>query len=325
MRRAALLLLVLAAAAPAQAFLFGGASDKRAARLLAGMRVSFERGDCEAVAGGFSSFLAEKPPADLREEAYGYMGRCYERGGAADKAISVYKLALGLYPDNIFFSSRLAAIYSQAGFNSEAVPLFLKVLDLRSDDVPANLGLARAYAALGFYAKAKVFYSREVALQNFSDAAALREYAGCMLKKRDWPEAVFIAGKGTAAAPASAYWSLVGARVLAGQGEYYKALPLMEAAIRLEPSRQLRLERALYLLLAGLPKRAIEAADTELAADKGDALAASVKGMALYLLGLKTDANAYFTIARGGSPFTAAVAESFLKSSSTPVEDLCKK
>ncbi|OGR67255.1 MAG: hypothetical protein A2081_01275 [Elusimicrobia bacterium GWC2_61_19] len=320
MRLAVLLLLLPALASPAGAFLFGGASDKSAAAKLAQMSSSFERGNCEAVLESFPGFLAEKPSARLREEAYGYAGRCYERSGSADKAISIYKLALGLYPDNSFFTSRLAFIYNQAGFYSDAVPLFLKVLELKSDDVAANLGLARAYAALGFYAKAKTFYSLAVVLQDFSDTAVLREYAGVMLKKRDWPEALFITKKGAAAAPAAAFWPLVEARVMAGQGDYYKALPLIEAAIRLEPSRQLRLERALYLLLAGLPKRAIEAADPELAVNRNDALAASVKGMALYLLGMKTDANAYFTVARGGGPFTAAIAASFLKGSSGATE-----
>lgn len=317
--------LLLAFPLSAGAFLFGGTSDKKASAMLAGMRASFGRGNCGAVIETFSGFLGEKPPARLREEAYGYLGGCYERGGAADKAIGVYKLALGLYPENIFFASRLAFIYSQAGFNSEAVPLFLKVLDIKSDDVEANLGLARAYAALGFYSRAKVFYSRAVALQDFSDSGALREYAGCMLKKRDWAEALFIAGKGEQAAPASSYWRLAQARALAGQGEYYKALPVIESAIRLEPSRRLRLERALYLLLAGLPRRAIEAADAELAADKGDALAASVKGMALYQLGQKTEADVYFNTARGGGPFTSAVAGAFLKGAETKAETGCKK
>ncbi|OGR42314.1 MAG: hypothetical protein A2X35_01010 [Elusimicrobia bacterium GWA2_61_42] len=324
MRLAAPLLLFLALAAPAEAFLFGRTSDKKAAGLLAEMRSSFDRGDCAGVEAASAGFLAEKPPAELREEAYGYLGRCYERGGSADKAISIYKLALGFYPENIFFSSRLAFIYNQAGFSANAVPLFLKVLELRSDDVAANLGLARAYAALGFYAKAKAFYSRAVALQDFSDDATLREYAACMLKKRDWPETLFIAGRGAQAAPAAAHWPLVKARAMAGQGDYYKALPLMEAANRLEPSRRLRLERALYLLLAGLPGRAIEAADAELAADKSDALAAAIKGMGLYRQGRKTEAKEYFTTARGGGPFTSGLAASFLNGSGVNPEGSCK-
>ncbi len=319
------LVLLLFSAAPAQAFLFGGASDKRAGAGLEKMRAAFAARDCSSVLELSPAFLEEKPPAAMREEAYGYMGSCYESAGAADKAISLYKVALGLYPENILFTSRLALIYNQAGFPENAVPLFLKVLSIKSDDTDANLGLARAYAALGFLSRAKEFYSRAVILQDFRDQAVLREYALCMLRKRDWPEALFITGAGAKAAPLSSFWPQVEARVRAGQGDYHKALPAIEGAILLEPSRRLRLERALYLLMGGLPRRAIEAADAELAVDGKDALASVVKGMALYSLGKRTEAVPYFTAARSGGPFTAKIAGSFLDGSQKAAEDACKK
>lgn len=319
------LLLILLATAPADAFLFGGASDRRAADLLTEMRAAYAKGDCQTVTHGSEAFLREKPPAGLREEAYGYIGGCYERSGLTDKAISLYKLAIGLHPDNALFAGRLAAIYNAAGFSANAVPLFLKVLALRSDDIEASLGLARAYAALGFYGRAKEYYSRAVILQDFSDAAVLREYSACMLKKRDWDEALYIAAKGAALAPRSAYWRLSRARVWAGRGDYYKALPELEAAINLEPSRPLRLERALYLLMGGLPRRAIEAAEPELAADPKDPLASIVKGMALYRLGEKAAAEPYFMAARAGGQFTAKVAGAFLGGEKDTGGDACKK
>lgn len=319
------LVMLLFSAAPARAFLFGGALDKKAGAGLEKMRAAFEAGACSSVLDLSTTFLNEKPPAAMREEAYGYMGRCYESAGATDKAINLYKLALGLYPENLFFASRLALIYNQAGFPENAAPLFLKVLSIKSDDTDANLGLARAYAALGFLSRAKDFYSRAVILQDFRDQAALREYALCMLRKRDWPEALFIAGMGAKSAPLSSFWPQAEARVRAGQGDYHKALPAIEAAILLEPSRQLRLERALYLLMGGLPRRAIEAADAELALDGKDALAAVVKGMALYSLRKKAEAEPYFRTARCGGQFTAKIAGSFLGGSLKGAEDTCKK
>lgn len=325
MRRLPVLCLLLALAAPAEAFFFGALSDKRAEAMLTGMRSDFDRGDCSSVLDISDSFLGEKPPAGLREEAYGYIGRCYERQGLADKAISLYKLGLGLYPGNSLFALRLALIYNRAGFSADAVPLFLKVLDRRSDDVEANLGLARAYAALGFYSKAKVFYSRAVALQDFGDTAVLKEYAFCMLKKRDWDEALFIAGKGAQAEPGSPDWKLAEARVMAGRGDYRRAVAAMDAAIRTAPSRRLRLERALYLLLSGAKRQAVEAADAELALDGTDALASLVKGMALYSLGEKAAAAKWFSAARAGEPFTAAMAGSFLGEAAAKPEGACEK
>lgn len=317
--------LLLAAAAPARAFLFWGNGDKKAGALLGEMSAAFERGDCVTVLEKSGDFFGEKPPSEMREEAYGYVGRCYEASGSTDKAIGVYKLARGLYPENSLFAYRLALIYNQSGFPGTAVPLFVKVLAVYPDDIGANLGLARAYAALGFLAKAGDYYSRAVILQDFKDGPVLKEYAFCMLKKRDWSEALFAAGKGAQVSPALPAWPLVEARVRAGRGDYRQALLSMEAAIKLEPSRHLRLERALYLLLAGLPRRAAEAADAELVLDKADPLASLVKGMALYKLGDKAGSAEYFNRAGAGEPFTAKIAEAFLRGPEKGEADSCKK
>ncbi len=317
--------LLLAAAAPARAFLFWGHGNARAGALLGEMGAAFGRGDCVTVLERSGDFFGEKPPAEMREEAYGYTGRCYEASGSTDKAIGVYKLAIGLYPENSLFAYRLALIYNQSGFPETAVPLFIKVLAVYPDDIGANLGLARAYAALGFLAKAGDYYSRAVILQDFKDGPVLKEYAFCMLRKRDWNEALFAAGKGAQVSPALAAWPLVEARVRAGRGDYHTALASMEAAIRLEPSRHLRLERALYQLLGGLPRRAAESADAELLLDKADPLASLVKGMALYKLGDKAGAAEYFTLAKAGEPFTAGIAAAFLGAPAKSGGDSCKK
>ncbi len=306
-------LLLFLPASPAGAFLFwGGPRYGKAEAELAAMRKAGARGDCSAVLGMADGFLALTPPPKLREEAYVYIGRCYEREGAADKAITLYKLAGELYPANVIFSARLAQIYDQAGFYQNAVPLFLKVLAAEPGDVEANLGAARAYSALGFLGRADDFYSRTVALQDFSDTAVLEEYARCMLRKRDWKQALFLAGKGEARRPRSPVWPLLEARAAAGKGDYSGAVSLMEKAEALSPSRKLRLERALYLLLGGRPRRAIEAADRELAADPSDPLASVVKAMALYNLGERAGAERYFKAALAGGPFTARLAAAFL-------------
>ena len=325
MRSVLLFLLLLVPAAPARAFLFGRSADKAAGARLGEMRGAFEKGDCAAVLAAADTFLRAKPPAAMREEAFGYMGRCYEASGSTDKAISLYQLSLGLHPENKLFASRLALIYNAAGFPENAAPLFLKVLALKPDDLEANLGLARAYAALGFLARAAEFYGKAVELQNYRDPAILDEYARCLLRKRDWAGAAVAAARGREVTPRSAAWPITEARASAGQGEYFKAVEAMDAAIRYESSRRFRLERALYLLLGGLPRRAIEAAEAELKLDPQDALASQVKGMALYALGSKAEASPYFAAALKGGPFTAKVAGAFLGGAAPGPEEACKK
>ncbi|OGS11145.1 MAG: hypothetical protein A2234_02535 [Elusimicrobia bacterium RIFOXYA2_FULL_58_8] len=321
----AILIFSLALAVPsaAMAFPFSGASGKKAAEQLGAMRSVFAKGDCAAVQEIFTAL--ELPGGPMREEAYGYAGQCYEKGGLTDKAINLYKLALGLYPENTFFAARLADIYNESGFYESAAILFLKILALRKDDVGANLGLARAYSRLGFLARAREFYSRTAALQNFAVPQVMREYAACLLKQRNWEAAAAVNAKGAAAEPGEAFWPLMSARTLAGQGKYLEAVSAMEAAVRLAPSRQRRLERAMYLLLGGRPALAIEAADAELAAGGSDPFAASVKALALYAMGEKKKAEPYFSAAAAGKTFTGKLAAAFLAAGGNGGQSACKK
>jgi tetratricopeptide (TPR) repeat protein len=320
-----LLALLLLSAVPAEAFLFGRGADEKAAAGLGAMRDAFNRGDCPAVLQLSETFLEEKPPAKLREEAYGYIGRCYEASGSADKAIGLYKLAIGLYPANALFATRLALLYNGAGFPENAAPLFLKALELGGENAGPSLGLARSYAAMGYLSRAKEFYGKAAALQQYRDAGTLEEYARCLLRKRDWDEAAAVAARGRLLTPLSPLWTVLEARAQAGRGDYYQAAALMEGALRLGSGRQLRLERALYLLMGGLPNRAMAAVEPELAADPADPLAAAVKGMALYSLGRSQEAVEYFQKARRGGPFTAGVAGSFLEEAAGVPPELWKK
>jgi len=325
----ALLLTVvflLAAPIPPRAFVFGRTSEKLAAERLGAMRTAFEAGDCPAALEISGAFLNEAPPHRMREQAYGYLGQCYERGGLTDKAISLYKLALELFPENTQFAQRLAEIYNKSGFYESAVPLLLKTLTLKNNDTGANLGLARAYYGLGFLGKAKELYSKIAALQNYSVPEVMREYASCLLKQRNWAEVSTVIAKGAESEPEEAFWPLMSARVLAGQGNYQKAVPAMDAALRLAPSRQKRLERALYLVLGGRPAQAIEVADAELSAGGGDMLAASVKALALYSIGEKNQAEPYFTAAAAaGGTFAGKLAAAFLAVGKNGGQGACKK
>lgn len=323
--RLPLALALLLCAAPAGAFLFGKSSDEKAAARLAEMRAAFVKGDCAAALAASGPFFGEKPPPALREQAYGYMGSCYETAGSTDKAIALYQLALGLYPENSLFASRLALIYNSAGFPENAAPLFLKALALKPGDPEATLGLARAYAALGFLARAAEFYGKAADIDGYRDARLIEEYALCLLRKRDWAGAEAAAAKGRGVAPLSPAWPRVSARACAGRGDYAGAAAAMEGVLALSPGRQPRLERALYLLLGGRKREAAAAADAELALKPGDPLASQVKGMALYSLGDKAGAAEYFEAARGGGPFTAALAGAFLGYGRPAGEEACRK
>jgi len=306
-------LLLLLVPANAAAFLFGGISDKKAEGMLNGMSANFEKGDCQAVSEISASLFKEKPSSAIREKAYSYMGRCYEAQGLPDKAITVYKLAYGLYPESDFFAGRLASIYMKTGFYATAVPLFEKALRGRSDDPEANAGLARCYASLGFLSKAKPYYSMAAILSDFGDLDLLKEYAAQMLRKRDWEEADLIADYAVKLAPGDAGPREVKARVAAGRGDYKRAAAQMRAAVKLSPSdAELSIELALMELLGGNSEAAL--ADIPVTGTEHGGLASLVRGMALHKKGERARALEYFKEAAGSSrPFIAAFAAALIK------------
>ena len=313
MKRALMLIPALLAPVNAAAFLFGGISDKKAEDMLAGMAANFENGDCQSVSEISQTLFREKPSSAIREKAYSYIGRCYESQGLPDKAITVYKLAYGLYPENYFFAARLAAIYLKTGFYATAVPLYEKVLQVRSDDVEANAGLARCHASLGFLSKAKPYYSRAVILGDFGDLGLLKEYAAQMLRKRDWEEAALIADYAVKLAPGDAGLYEVMARVAAGRGDYKQAAAHMRAAVKLKSSgTELLLELALLEFLDGNYEAALSAIPA--AGAEHRPLALVIRGMALYKKGERVRAMEYLKeAAAGGRPFISAFAAALVK------------
>ena len=312
---AAAFFLALLAPVSAAAFLFGGISDKKAEDMLGKMSVNFEKGDCQAVAEISGDLFREKPSSAIREKAYSHLGRCYESQGMYDRAITVYKLAHGLYPENDLFSGRLAAIYLKAGFYDIAIPLFEKVLKGRSDDIEANAGLARCYASMGFLSKAKSYYSRAAILGNFSDLGLLKEYAAQMLKIRDWEEAGLIAGYGVKLVPSEAYFYEVMARIAAGRGDYKASAGHIRSAIKRKPAdADLSLELALIEFLAGDYEAALGAIPAT--GTRHGALSLVIRGMALHKKGERATALGYFKeAAASGAPFISAFAAALVKGS----------
>ncbi len=313
----AVLAVLLLAAAPssAAAFLFGDTSEKKAGDILGLIVAAFDRGDCPAVVDMSGELFGEKPPAAVREEAYSYLGRCYEYQGVPDKAITVYKLAYGLYPENIFFPARLAAIYLRSGFYEAAIPLFEKALKDRPDDIEANAGLARCYASLGFLIKAKTYYSRAAILGDFRDTDLLKEYSGWMLRKRDWEEAELILGYAIKLAPRDARLFEALGRTAAGRGDYRAAAVHLREAVKLDPSdRALPLELALAELLGGDSAAALSSGMVPGGED--NALALLIRGMALQKQGEKALALECFRKASAFNdrPFIAAFAAALLGS-----------
>jgi len=293
---------------------FGLGSEVKALAILDTMKADFGKGDCAAVVADGDALFREKPSSETRKYAYKYLGQCYESQELPDKAISVYKLGLGLYPEERFFSARLAAIYLKAGLYSTAAPLFKDIIGDRPDDIEANAGLGKSYAETGFLAKAKDYYSRAVILGDFKDSRLMKEYAWWMIKKRDWGEAELILSKALEldAGDAGVYAAL--SRISSGKGDYKSAAARLSAALERKPgNRSFALERALVLLMAGDAAGAAGAASDFLKDGTQDPFASLIKGMALYKKGdLAGARTALAPAGKDGGTFVARIAGALL-------------
>lgn len=294
---------------------FGLRSEGKAPELLAAMKADFENGNCAAVVTGSEALFKEKPFLETKVQAYKYLGRCHEKQELPDKAISVYTLGHGLYPEDRFFAARLADIYLKTGFYSTAAPLFKEVLDYRSDDIDANAGLGKCYAEMGFLARSKDYYARAIILGDFKDIDLMKEYAWWMIRKRDWGEAELILAKALEQDPGNAEFYAARARIASGKGDYRTAAALLSEALERCPgNRGFTLERALVLLMAGDADGAAAAAGDFLKEMEGrDSFASLIKGLALYRKGDLAGARPFLAAAgKEEGTFAARLADRLL-------------
>ncbi|GAB4032611.1 MAG: hypothetical protein Fur0012_11330 [Elusimicrobiota bacterium] len=176
--------------------LFWGKPDySKARKLLAEIRVYRTSGDCQSVVEKYEEFLMEKPPLDIKKEAYLFAGECYEKENAMEKAISIYKLASELYPADPVFFRKASSLYLENGFYQSALELLLKLEKKYPYDEKNWLPLARAWRGLGFLRKAVPYYRKAAAidLRNYS---LLMEYCLALKEGSFFTEGYGLALKG---------------------------------------------------------------------------------------------------------------------------------
>lgn len=176
--------------------LFWGKPDySKAKKILAEIRVYRASGDCQSVIKKYEEFLIEKPPLELKKEPYLFAGECYEKEGALEKAVSIYKLASELYPADPVFLEKASALYLENGFYQNALELLLKLEKKYPYDEKNWLPLARAWRGLGFMRKAVPYY-RKAAAMDLKNYSLLMEYCLALKESSLFKEGYGLALKG---------------------------------------------------------------------------------------------------------------------------------
>jgi len=292
-----------------EAFFWGRLSDKKAEEIMTGIRASYQNKDCASALSQFDEFLKEKPSDKLKKEGYKYAGLCYENRNYMDKALGIYKLAVLLYPEDMFFYKRLGEIYLKNGFYENSAELFLAVVEKNGQDYGAALSLARSYRRLGFLSKAKEYYARYVINDDFKDTEAAAEYAAFLLEKNDAGDALFTVNA-VLARSVSREFLVLKARCLSYSGLYREASAVMAEAGRLGPlDRDAMTRKVLYSVFSG-----DYGLEKDLEYFKGDYFQYFITGILEYKKGNYAASAAGFRVsAAKGGEFTREISKNFIE------------
>jgi len=115
-----------------------------------------ERGGDYVSAITFYNSLYQREPKDL-STALG-LARNLRYVGAADRAVEVLELALGVYPDEADLVSELGKVHLAAGAPEKAMASLLRARELSPGDWRIHSALGIAYDRLGRYEAARLSY-----------------------------------------------------------------------------------------------------------------------------------------------------------------------
>lgn len=257
---------LLAGALPAAAFFGAAGTVAPQARL-------FEAGRYGEVIRDLSPERLQKLRGRALREGYLLLAQSHEKIGEAHKAMSVYQIAVKLFPDDINLLTAAAQLLERMGLDDRAEPLFQKVLKIHPNNAASHLGLAEIDRALGFLDKSASHY--EKALDEMGrDAVVWRDYAETLYQMRDYATAEPAVRKSLQLTDDPDARLLL-AHILRATQRLDQALGVLDDAIGQRP--QAARLRGLWLLEAKRYADAQKAAEDALRTDAADALAHYVR------------------------------------------------
>jgi tetratricopeptide (TPR) repeat protein len=126
---------LLALAVPAQGFWGTGAETVNA------LEADYNAGRYEAVIARLDPAGLQKLRGDSLRRGYLLLGASYERTGRADKSLSVYQVAVRIFPWNKELLIELAGLLHKAGLEEQAQPLYEKLVRIDPENPYGHLGL----------------------------------------------------------------------------------------------------------------------------------------------------------------------------------------
>jgi tetratricopeptide (TPR) repeat protein len=296
------LLAALLACAPAWGF-WGSGGDT-----IKELQKQFGAGRYDAVIAALDSDGLLKLRGDNLRRGYALLAASYEVTGRLDKSLSVYQVAVGLFPRDRDLLERLAMLMHRSGLNEQAKPLYEKLVRLDPDNANGHVGLAQIEHSLGFLDRSADHY--EKGLQGFPKNGVLwREYGEELTDARDYRTAELALRRALELLPEDRAARLSLALALRAQGRSDEALAELDEFVRAGEPEALR-ARALWLMEEGRAAEGGAAAEALLRLSPNDPLGLYVRARLELKAGRRGGAQSslrHAALQGEAAPFTAKI------------------
>jgi tetratricopeptide (TPR) repeat protein len=229
------------------AFFWGKPDYKEAEELYKSMEISYKNNDCAKVLNYYDLIINKNLNDNLKKSSYLLGGECYSKLGYVDKSITIYKLAIALFPKEIIFTKSLLDIYMSYGFYEQALDLIDILKEKKDSDKKNLLYEARAYAGLGFLRKAAGYYDEYLNL-DVDNPYILREYSSVLIEARLLDKAMEISNRASKKFQ-DPFFYIQMSRIYDLKGEGKKALEILYEMERLNIcDRECKIRKVINLI-----------------------------------------------------------------------------
>lgn len=235
----------------AQSFFWGRISDKKSLEIIKKMESEFITNNCSAVISLYSELMNKNPDSLIKLKALRYTGQCYQKINDLPNAISIYKLAITLYPQETDFYSYLAKIYFDNTLYDNSIELLEKILPREKYNYEIILLAARAYSKSGFLEKAKKYYIEYILNNEMKEKVVLKEFLKFLIGKKDIEDAMYILDS----IPDSNEeydFMILKSRCMAYKKDFKKAIEILnKAEKKYNLDREGKIRKAMYSIFDG--------------------------------------------------------------------------
>ncbi|HUT86267.1 MAG TPA: tetratricopeptide repeat protein [Elusimicrobiales bacterium] len=275
----------------------------------------YEEGNYSQSIDRLENLLDETPKSKLKRKAYRYLAESYQHLGKFEKALSIYQLAVEIYPKDVGFLTSLGKLYYDFNLLDRTKEMMENALQISPSAFEANEYMAYAYEHLGFLSEASSYYEKALKYSPEKTPNLWHNFSLCLYKQRKFQKSMEAIKISLDFEPENPEFLFTLARIEYALGESTSALSNIKKASVLMPERKdILLTFALWLIDEGNTSESLKMASLVLKKEPSEPLALWVSALAYIRKGKIPLALDYLNSAvKTKSPFISETSNRMIK------------